>query len=83
MLMTPTERRLRSKLAAHKSWAHTENRSARTRAARQAFDARFERIVDPDGKLSPDERARRAQNARKEHFARMAYESARAPRGAR
>ena len=38
----------------------------------------FEREVDPDGLLEPEERARRAAHARAAHFARLAYLSARA-----
>lgn len=33
--------RLKAKKAAHVSWAKTENRTARTSAARAAFEARF------------------------------------------
>jgi hypothetical protein len=42
-----------------------------TRAARSAFLARFEREVDPDAKLSPTERARRADAARRAYFASL------------
>jgi len=41
---------------AHVSWANTVGSTARTAPARRAFDLRFEREVDPDGKLSPAER---------------------------
>ena len=47
-----------------------------TRAAREAFRSKFEREVDPGGVLDPDERTRRADMARKAHFARLAYLSA-------
>ncbi len=40
----------------------------------------FERKVDPEGLLSPEERERRAGAARKAHFARLAYKSAEARR---
>jgi hypothetical protein len=46
--------------------------------ARAGFNARFEREVDPDGTLPVPERARRAEYARKAHFARLALASARA-----
>lgn len=59
--------------AAHQSWAHTPDRSARTAPAREAFEKRFEREVDPDNELSPAERARRAESARKAYFLRMAH----------
>lgn len=76
--LTPAERRLRGQLGAHESWARTEDRAARTRPAREAFEERFLREVDPEGILDPAERARRAASARKAHFARMSYQAARA-----
>lgn len=42
-----------------------------TGPARKAFLARFEREVDPDGVLDPDERARRAEYAKKAYFLRL------------
>ena len=54
---------MRARIAAEISWSRTADRSARTRPARQAFLKRFERQVDPDGKLSPEERTRRAEHA--------------------
>lgn len=54
---------MRARIAAEISWSRTADRSARTRPARQAFLKRFERQVDPDGELPPDERARRAEYA--------------------
>lgn len=68
------------RIGAHESWARTEDRTARTRNAREAFMARFERQVDPDGVLSPADRAARAEHARKAHFARLAMKSAAARR---
>lgn len=44
--------------------------------ARRAFLKRFELEVDPEGTLAPDERARRAEAAKKAHFAQLAYRSA-------
>ena len=35
------ERQLVARIAAHESWAHTENRNARTAPARAALDAKF------------------------------------------
>ena len=61
----PSERQLIARVAAHQSWAATQNRTARTAAARDAFLAKFEDLVDPDHTLPPDERARRAVNARR------------------
>lgn len=73
--MTPEERSLRSRLAAHQSWAKTTDATARTAPARQAFGRRFEAEVDPDGTLDPEQRARRAESARKAYFTRLALRS--------
>ena len=70
--LTPSERSLRAQIAAHESWAHTEDRSARTANARKAMLDKFETQVDPEGILPPAERARRAEHARKAHFQRLA-----------
>jgi len=51
-----------------------------TRPAREAFWSKFERDVDPEGVLDAAERVRRADMARKAHFARLAYLSAKARR---
>jgi hypothetical protein len=42
---------INARIAAEISWARTSDRSARTRPAREAFLKRFEREVDPEGKL--------------------------------
>lgn len=70
--------RIAGRIGAYESWANTEDRTARTAAGRAAAEARFEKLVDPEGKLSPAERAKRAQAARKAHFQRMALKSAQA-----
>ena len=74
--MTPAERSMRARTAAHTSWARTADRTERTKPARDAFMERFEREVDPDGVLDPVERARRAEHARKAYFAALALKSA-------
>jgi hypothetical protein len=74
------DRSLIARLAAHESWANTADPSARTAPARRAMLDRFERQVDPDGVLSPAERARRAGHARKAYFTRLALRSAQARR---
>jgi hypothetical protein len=70
-------RALRGRIGAHRLHATHDPRET-TKAARLAFWSSFEREVDPDGLLSPEERARRASHARAAHFARLAYLSARA-----
>ncbi|HEU5475723.1 MAG TPA: hypothetical protein VFV67_34210 [Actinophytocola sp.] len=76
--LTPEQRTLRAKVAAHTMWSNTSNRAERTAAARKAAHDRFAKQVDPGGVLPPEERAQRAENARKAHFCRMAAASAKA-----
>lgn len=73
--MTPEQRSMRARIAAHARWAKTGDRSSATAAARRAFAERWERQVDPDGVLDPDERARRAEHAERAHFQRMAFKA--------
>lgn len=79
--LTPAQRSLRGRLAAHERWARTSDTTQATAPARRAFLERFEREVDPDGTLEPADRARRAEHARKAYFARLAMASARARAG--
>jgi hypothetical protein len=76
----PKDREHTARIASYESWAQTPDRTARTAAGRQAFLDRFEKLVDPDGTMNPDERTQRADAARKAHFARMAYRSAKSRR---
>lgn len=78
--MTPEQRSLRARIAAHTQWANESNRTERTAAARKAASDRFEVQVDPDGVLSPEVRRQRAESARRAHFSRMAMASAKARR---
>jgi hypothetical protein len=79
---TPAERALQARLAAHASWANTDDPTQRTAPARAAFLDRFEREVDPEGVLSEGERARRAEHARKRYMTGLALRSAQARRRA-
>jgi hypothetical protein len=72
--MTPAERSLRGRLGGLTTAARGH---VNTAPAREAFLARFEREVDPAGTLSPAERARRADAARRLHMSRLAYRSVR------
>lgn len=74
--MSAEDRSLIAKIASNASWAKTEDRAARTAPARRAMLARFESEVDPEGKLPPADRAKRAESARKAHYQRMALKSA-------
>lgn len=77
--MTPAERSLQARMAAHVLHSRYDSKKL-TAPARRAFDARFEKEVDPDGTLPPDERLRRAEAAKKAYFLRLALKSARARR---
>src|SRR5262245_9788842 len=80
--LTPTERSLRARLAAHAMHARHDARQT-TVNGRAAFLARFEREVDPEGTLDPKERQRRAENARRAYFARLQFASAKTRRAKR
>jgi hypothetical protein len=73
---SPELRTLYARLGAYESWARTEDRTARTANGRKAFLDKFERQVDPECKLTPSERARRAEFARKAFYTRLAMRSA-------
>jgi hypothetical protein len=75
--MTPEQMSLRGRMGAHAIHARYDSREL-TSNARKAFLDRFEREVDPDGRLSPEERSRRAMHARKVYFSKLALKSARA-----
>jgi hypothetical protein len=74
--MTSTsERRLAATIAAHQSWANTENRTARTARARAALDQKFLDQADGDPV--------RAAHLRKAHFVGLALKSAQSRRKAK
>lgn len=77
--LTPEQRSLRARLAAHTMHATHDSRTT-SAPGRQAFLARFEREVDPEGVLPEAERLRRAEHQRKAYFARLALASAKARR---
>lgn len=74
------DRSLVGRYGANLRWSRTpeRERSAATAPARNAFLTRFERQVDPDGKLPPDERARLAESALKAHMQMLARKSRKA-----
>ena len=80
--LSPAERSLRARLAAHTMHARHDPRETTT-AARAAFLARFEAEVDPEGRLHPEERARRAEQAHRAYFARLALAATKARRAKR
>jgi hypothetical protein len=72
----------RGRIGAHVTHSRHDAREL-TAPARAAFLTTFEKQVDPDGVLPPDERRRRATHARKSHMARLARLSVLARKGAR
>jgi hypothetical protein len=74
----PSDRTTIAKIAAHSRWANVTDRTQATEKARQAFADRFERQVDPDGRLPYVERQKRADNARRAYFHALARKSAEA-----
>ncbi len=75
----PEHRQLRARIGAHAMHAQHDGRRI-TRSARKAFLDRFEREVDPNEALPPQERARRADQARRSYFSALALKSAQARR---
>jgi hypothetical protein len=70
--LSPELRTLQARLAAHESWGHTEDRTARTANARKAFRDRFLTEAGGDPK--------RAESLRRAFYARLALKSALARR---
>jgi hypothetical protein len=77
--MTPEQRRLRSRMAAAILHSRYDSR-ALTRQARSAFLGKFLHAVDPNRRLPEAERWRRAEQASRAHFMRLALASAAARR---
>lgn len=71
---SPEDRSTNARIAAHALHSQRDSREL-TQAARDAFLAKFEALVDPTGELDPEERRRRAEHARSAHFARMGKKS--------
>jgi hypothetical protein len=79
--LTPSQRIIRARIAAHTSWANCPDPTQRTAPARSGFLARFSKQVDPEGTLPPEERQRRAQSALRAHMTMLAYRSSKARTG--
>jgi hypothetical protein len=77
------DRVLRARIAAYQLHAQISDEAAHTTPARAAFLSRFEREVDPEGILDPQERARRAEHAKKAYFLKLARASRKARAGKR
>lgn len=79
MSLSPEQRSLRARLAAHTLHSQVDP-TEHTAPARAAFMQRFLDEVDPNRELPEAERARRAEHARKAYFYRLSLKSAQARR---
>lgn len=75
--MTPSEMALRGRIGASVLHATHDSRET-TAAGRRVFLDRFEREVDPEGLLAPEERQKRAQAAKSAYFSRLSLKAVRA-----
>lgn len=82
MALTAEQRSQRARLAALTRWSREDPKEQAARL-QQGLLARFAREVDPDGVLPPAERARRAECARRAHYARLGLASSRKRQAAR
>ena len=67
-----------ARIAAADRWAKEPDRTRATAAARAGLEARFEREVDPDGVLPPEELAKRVRSAKTAYYSRLALRRRRA-----
>ena len=75
--LTPEQRIMRAQLAAYTLHA-THDSTKLTEKARHASNVtRFEKLVDPDGILTPEERGRRVEHARRAYMRSLALKRSR------
>lgn len=77
MPLTPEQRTLRARLAAHALHSKVDSRE-HTRPAREAQFRRFEDEVDPERVLPEGERRKRAEHAQRAYMASLALKSSQA-----
>ncbi|KOX16479.1 hypothetical protein [Nocardiopsis sp. NRRL B-16309] len=68
----PKSRVVNAKIAAHWRWATTIDRSAATRPAREAAQRALEASVDPQGQMTPQQRAAAVKSLRSAKARQMA-----------
>jgi len=80
--LTSAERSLRGSIAANTRWSKTPAAERRRQADRgqNALQEKFAAEIDPDNKLSSEDRAKLAANALRAHMQRLALKSAKARR---
>lgn len=72
---SPTEITLAARALAHRSWAATTDRRARMAKVWEAREARWVRLADPEGVLSPEDRAAKAASLRAAFYAEITRKS--------
>lgn len=79
--LTDEQRVMRARVAAHESWANTENRAARAtqghKASPASVDYWLER-VDPDGTMTDETRRQAAESKRDAYMTRLALNASKA-----
>jgi hypothetical protein len=78
-MLSPTERRLRGRIGGLRVHALNDSAAiaARARAGQtEALNARLLAEIDPDCRLTPEDRDRRLSFARRAHYAQLALRSA-------
>lgn len=79
MALNSEQRSTNARIGAFAQHAAHDTRET-TKAARAAFLDRFERQVDPDGQLDPQERRKRAEAAKRAYFTKLGKKSGEARR---
>jgi uncharacterized membrane protein len=76
--LTPEQRNLRARVAAHTRWSKPDARQRQREAISAARLRHHEQLVDPDDTLDPAERRKLAENSLRAEMARLALRSSRA-----
>jgi hypothetical protein len=76
--LSPNLRAFRVRLAANAHQEDAETTRARVEHIARISTDRFADQVDPDRHLPPEDRAKRARNARRAHYTALAFRSSRA-----
>ena len=78
--LSAEERSLRGSAAVLKAHAKHGTQAMTAKACQAAHVTRYEDEVDPDRVLSPDERAKRVEYARRAHMKSLSFKAAKARR---
>jgi hypothetical protein len=82
MALTPAQRTMRARLAAHKRWSQEDPHANAVRAQAGLLD-RFRRdIIAEQGDVAEPELTRRAESRRREHMTRIAFKRSKAGKAA-